>query len=408
LLGLPTSIDVELSREHGGKGDFPQDEVFANALGWSGDGAPGTGSLREFAIGAVAQHLPKTLARVNNADFRLPTDQELDALEAYMLSLGRSKDFDLGKISFKSPVAERGKALFNTKQNPCQSGLAQPCAADDPVVLGRTGNCNGCHMNAGARSSTTFANPTRNTGIEDMRDQPARLVDNTIAADGGFEQGGATPTDPNPRDNCGPNHNQVCYGEGRFNTPTLIEAADTAPYMHNHSISTLEEAIASYNGDGFNTSPGALTSAGFDRRVKLESTQVVAIATFLRHLNTLQNILVSNRLDNQAKNQDIRNGRESLRLAIADTEDALEVIKEGRFQTPEGLQKRLEEALALEKSAQSSNFAAVRDVLLQTAIQRKKLAKSLLISCNPNGIGADINPARVYNCSELDRYEIGG
>ena len=57
--------------------------------GWSGDGAPGDGSLRAFATGAVIQHFPKTVQRVPGQDFRLPTDGELDAMEAFQLSLGR-------------------------------------------------------------------------------------------------------------------------------------------------------------------------------------------------------------------------------------------------------------------------------------------------------------------------------
>ncbi len=51
--------------------------------GWGGDGAPGTGTLREFAIGAVTQHFTRTLNREAGVDFRLPTDFELDALEAF-------------------------------------------------------------------------------------------------------------------------------------------------------------------------------------------------------------------------------------------------------------------------------------------------------------------------------------
>ena len=57
--------------------------------GWSGDGAPGDGTLRSFATGAVIQHFTKTLNRVAGVDFRLPTDDELDALEAFQLTLGR-------------------------------------------------------------------------------------------------------------------------------------------------------------------------------------------------------------------------------------------------------------------------------------------------------------------------------
>src|SRR5213083_3015612 len=40
--------------------------------GWSGDGAPGDGSLRSFATGAVIQHFTKTLHRIPGVDFRCP------------------------------------------------------------------------------------------------------------------------------------------------------------------------------------------------------------------------------------------------------------------------------------------------------------------------------------------------
>ena len=47
-------------------------------------------NLREFSTGAVIQHFPKTLARDSlggSPDFVLPTEAELDSLEAFMLSL---------------------------------------------------------------------------------------------------------------------------------------------------------------------------------------------------------------------------------------------------------------------------------------------------------------------------------
>jgi cytochrome c peroxidase len=43
-------------------------------------------------------------------------------------------------------------------------------------------------------------------------------------------------------------------GEGRFKTPTLREVARTAPYMHDGSISRLEDVIEYYNRGG-NTNP---------------------------------------------------------------------------------------------------------------------------------------------------------
>ncbi len=56
--------------------------------GWSGDGAPGDGTLREFATGAVVQHFTRTLERIPGRDFRLPTPAELEALEAFQAKRG--------------------------------------------------------------------------------------------------------------------------------------------------------------------------------------------------------------------------------------------------------------------------------------------------------------------------------
>ncbi|WP_228720000.1 hypothetical protein [Methylococcus geothermalis] len=366
LLALPTSIDVEVCAEHGGKGDFCEDEAFANALGWSGDGSPGTGSLREFALGAITQHMPKTLGRVPQVDFRLPTDEELTALEAYMLSLGRSEDIDLSKLSFNSPLVQQGKLLFDVKENPVRNG---------EVVLGETANCNGCHQNAGANSSTTQANPTRNTGVENMRNPPAFLLDPKLAVDGGFGK--------DEQVSCGFSQDQTCYGNGRFNTPPLIEAADTAPFFHNNSVNTLEEAIASYNGDSFNLSPGAKTSSGKDRRVKLESSQVTAIALFLRTLNAIENIRSSNSLSRKSMDLRGKNAKETLKLAMADTEDAIEVLQGGMLLPyPEAL-ARLEQALALERKALHTEIGPIRNLRLHKAIALKLQAKALMVTEQP-------------------------
>jgi mono/diheme cytochrome c family protein len=366
LLGLATSMEVEVCAERGGKGEFCEDEAYANALGWSGDGSPGTGSLREFALGAITQHMPKTLNRVPQVDFRLPTDEELTALEAYMLSLGRSEDIDLSKLSFNSPLVQQGKLLFDVKENPVRNG---------EVILGETANCNGCHQNAGATSSTTQANPTRDTGVERMRNPPAFLLDPSLAVDGGFGR--------NEQVSCGFSQDHTCYGTGRFNVPPLIEAADTAPFFHNNSVNTLEEAIASYNGDSFNLSPGAKTSSGKDRRVKLESSQVTAIALFLRTLNAIENIRSSNNLSRKSMDLRGKNAKETLKLAMADTEDAIDVLQGGMLLPyPEAL-ARLEEALALEKKALHTEIGPMRNLRLHKAIALKLQAKALMVTEQP-------------------------
>src|SRR5688572_2979885 len=108
--------------------------------GWGGDGAPGTGTLREFIIGAITQHYPKTLNRQAPGDFRLPTTGELDDLEALQKSLGRRADLNLTAMQpkFRNEVVRKGVEIFNNGGS----------------VLGGSdvgaGKCFFCHLNAGA------------------------------------------------------------------------------------------------------------------------------------------------------------------------------------------------------------------------------------------------------------------
>lgn len=371
-------------------GEFAADEAFANATGWSGDGAPGSGSLREFTLGAIAQHMPKTMNRISGTDFRVPTEAELDAIEAYTLSLGRSKDYPVYQINFNDPLLQSGKELFDTKTNPVD-GEGVP-------TLGETANCNGCHQNAGGRSSSTKANPTRDTGIEKMKIHPARLLKPDMAYDGGFGQ--------NPA-NCGPNGDQACYGDGRFSTPPLIEAADTAPFFHNNAVSTLEEAIASYNSDAFNTSPGRLSKI-VDRSIKLDSTQVVAIASFLRAMNALENIRLSDQLDNQAKQvANNATARELANLANEENQDAIDVLKEGKLGNNWKAVQKLEKAAYYYKLAQVSPVARLRNSMLNRALAEKQQARALIATCDPNAaVPASVKvPTPIeeylYTCAEI-------
>lgn len=368
-LGLSKTITTELPPSLGGKGEFELDYEFANALGWSGDGSVGTGSLKEFAIGAVVQHCTKTLARTVGTDFRLPTDEELTALQAYMLALGRSEDLVLSKMTFKSDIVQRGKVLFDQKQNP---------VVNSKPVLGTSANCNGCHSNGGAISSTTNANPTRDTGVELMKDQPAVILDPNTPMDGGIGvvdvKGWCTDNDEDTPCN---------YGEGRFNTPSLVEAADTAPFFHNNSVSTIEEAVAFYNTPEFNNSPGHLTSSKADRTVQISSSQVVAVALFLRSINALENIRSSNQLDDQAKLLNATNGKEITKLAMADTQDAIEVLTEGQLLPYSEAVSKLQTAYNLEYSASLVQVPALRNPLLNKAKKLKLEADALIVTRAP-------------------------
>ncbi len=220
--------------------------------GWSGDGAPGDGSLRSFATGAVIQHFTKTTNRVAGVDFRLPTDEELDALEAFQLSLGRQEDLAL-PIALEGDAAARGQEIF----------------------LDRTlGKCSLCHFNAGANGDPAVFGPQAgnrsfDTGVEALPDQPADLTGELVPPDDGFGR----------------------PGNGQFNTPPLVESADTPPFFHNNAVATVEGAVAFYDGEAFNNSPAGQVLAGATGSgIELDATQIEAVAAFLRVLNALENI----------------------------------------------------------------------------------------------------------------------
>ena len=274
--------------------------------GWGGDGAPGTGTLREFIIGAVVQHYPKTLNRQAPGDFRLPTTGELDDLEAFQKSLGRRQDLDLAAMQpkFRNEVVRKGVEIFN---NPGS-------------VLGGSdvgaGKCFLCHLNAGG-SDFFFpgANANFNTNVEGLPNQPADLVQpaQLNPQDGGFGQTGVSPTGG--------------FGNGSFNTPVLVEAADTGPFFHNNSIETIEGAVDFYNSRAFNEAPGF---GSLINGIRLEATEVVAVAAMLRVINVLENERSARDLINRIKIATNTTQIQTLAdLAISEIDDANEVLVGG-------------------------------------------------------------------------------
>ena len=95
LRGVPHTLALPVSIAPDDDADsdqvFPDGTKPVHALGWSADGSPDDGSMRQFAAGAVVQHLTKTMNRVEGVDFRLPTKAELDALEANARSADRRR-----------------------------------------------------------------------------------------------------------------------------------------------------------------------------------------------------------------------------------------------------------------------------------------------------------------------------
>jgi hypothetical protein len=217
--------------------------------GWGGDGAPGLGTLRDFQTGAITQHYTNTLARVSGTDFVQATPAELDAILAFLGTIGRTSELDLPMVSLSDAGAEAGRVTF---------------------VASR---CNGCHHNAGANNAAGI-NRNFDTGVEN-----ARISGIGTPVDGGFGAGTALNHDTNG------DGILDSIGNGTFNTPPLIEAADTGPWFHTNAFGpTIEDAIAFYTTSTFAASP-----SGGGVAIPFTATDVASVGRFLRVLNASMN-----------------------------------------------------------------------------------------------------------------------
>ena len=173
------------------------------------------------------------------------------------MTTGRTRDLDLSQVTLSDPRAEAGSLLF--------SGDAK---------------CSGCHANAGANFAGIGGNRNLNTGSEVVRLQAVDARD--IARDGGFG-GQGLPAVNFDADGDGSNNS---YGNGTFNTPPLIEAADTAPFSRTNAFETLEQAVASYTTDTFANSPAGQILQG----IQIDDQQIADVASFFRVLNAAFNL----------------------------------------------------------------------------------------------------------------------
>jgi cytochrome c peroxidase len=345
-------------------------------LGWGNDGPP----LRDFALVAIAQHATKSLARTRDVDFRIPTDEELDALAAYQLSLGRQEDFDLPALDLRSTLASDGKTLF------LDSG-------DLFDTQGGHKNCNGCHFNGGGSAGMSFNPATPGFPRMDGSPRGFNIASPTnvneiplaialgLPRDGGFGQVptvfgsfGNTADLPPPF-----GHFEI----EEFNSPPVVESADTGPFFHNHTISDLESAVAFYGTPAFKASLSAL-AVPIDISDDPGDPDVQAIAAFLRVLNALENIRssidVANRGLAMTRTADMN---DLARLSLAETEDALEVLSEGALAAREepGLRSARTElrvaSVALGVAQHLPDRRAI-DNLLRSALEHLRKARSAL------------------------------
>jgi cytochrome c peroxidase len=345
-------------------------------LGWGNDGAP----LRDFALIAIAQHAPKTMNRAKDVDFRVPTDEELDAMAAYQLALGRQEDFDLPTLELKSTLASTGKTLFLDSGTFFEPGHK---------------NCNACHFNAGGTAGLTF-NPADpgfpqldggphgfNIGSPTNANDIPLALTLGLPRDGGFGQiptifGSFGNTDDLP-----PPFGHFELEE--FNSPPVVESADTGPFFHNHTIADLESAVAFYGSPAFQASL-VPTLIPISISADPNDPEVQAIAAFLRVLNALENIRSSIAVAERGRAMTrVTDLQDSARLSLSEVVDASEVLSKGAMATNNeatvrAARLRLVAARIALEVAQHVRIRGVIDDLLGVAAQQLRLARSALVN----------------------------
>jgi hypothetical protein len=328
----------------GGSGFIPEPPPPDQKTGWSGDGAPGRGTLNEFAVGAVTQHFTTSLSRVPGVTFRIPTQAEVDALEAFQRFSGRQHNPNVAAMTFADPLA--------------QAGLG--------TALGE-GACVACHRDL---VGTAFLNFDGNTGVETLLTQSSR------PKDGGF--GTVNPGNQ-------PGSVAAGFGNGQFNPPPLYEAADTPPFFHNSAIATIEAAVDFYRSPNFQASPGFNFA-----RPNLTNQSSANVAGFLRTINALTNIAGVRKRSQYVQNNRSTGNTTIINLAVKDTQDAISDLSSpnlGGATSGSPTNKAIQALQTVKQALQTA--AAVPDDqrpfgYMTTPLTYLDIAKQDLVTSNPN------------------------
>lgn len=176
--------------------------------------------LPGFTRGAVIQHFPRTLARTaegSNPDFRLPTDEELALMEAFMLAQefppgDDPNKFDLARFATTEVERQGREDFFAFGCATCHGG---PTLSDTTVsILGQPEGVNGSF----------------NTGTSGVAIRDALPCERAVE----------TP--------------QAC-GSRSFSTPELFNLPKSGSFFHDGSARTLAEAVDFYGSFAFGRSP---------------------------------------------------------------------------------------------------------------------------------------------------------
>jgi uncharacterized repeat protein (TIGR01451 family) len=175
------------------------------------------GNLEDFSDGAVAQHFPRTLARISGVDFRHPTRAELLAMTAFMNGIvhPRNQNFELDRFA-TTEAQKRGRTMFFNNEGKCFK------CHSGPVLNLSDGSLLGSRTNVNENFNTGVANLLRNLA-DGLPTEPAGLPDG--------------------------------QSERAFNVPPLMGVRLTAPFFHDGVVTSLKEAVEFYDTEEFLQSP---------------------------------------------------------------------------------------------------------------------------------------------------------
>jgi cytochrome c peroxidase len=333
MRGTPHTLAMSTSISDGTGPGQPFDEGDSH-VGWSADGSLGRGTLNEFALGAIIQHFPRTLGRKFGSDFRLPTQDEVDALEAFQLFSGRQRNPRTQILTFADAAANTGRDKFLNEAF---------CVACHQDLIGNANHTN-FNFNTNTESFSTLLG---------------------FPIDGGFGTAGSLATG---------------FGTGRFNVPPLTEAADTGPFFHNGLIEGLEDAITFYISPNFAASPAHVIFG----TPNIDNDGVNQIGAFLRVINAAENIRQSRKRVLFVQNNRGAGNSVILQIAIKDLQDAINDLEpKGLGMSPGANAVQALKTAKLTLEIGLANPDDARPAFMSNALVWLGLAKGDLIPGNP-------------------------
>jgi hypothetical protein len=261
------------------------------------------------------------------------------------------------------------------------------------------GGGNACHFNAGGTAAYAFnpgvpgfspkldalprgLNATAGTNVNEL---PASLALNIPRA-GGF---GSILLPMGSFGNFGELPDVGKFPVEEFNSMSVVESADTAPYFHNHAVATLEESVAFYGTKAYQAplSIGGVDGGPIPVKIsdKDNDPEVQAISSFLRVLNTLENIRSAISAATRARvAESLTDGKELAALGREEVLDAIQVMNEGSLLRNPDLgviiaRTRLSQAKAAFDDARNAASEQALGAALQRGMEWLRLARESLV-----------------------------